>query len=298
MTVPPTANKNLDWPAHAGDVDGWDAPLNQNFENIDAALGGDTGLNVTAQAGVVTLSSSQYIPLIIGISGTLTANVNYQLPAGVGGFWFIHNGATGAFSVLFSSAGGGSVVLPPGFNVGVFCDGTNVGFQNTAPPAPAGSPGWIQYNDAGVLEGASGVTTDGVNLGVTGDVLLGGNLEITGTTTALEVEGNAQTPSVVVAFSATAMVLNCDLSNVFATVFTAPVTTAPVINNPNDGQTINWFITQDATGGRTMTWPSSFKWPGGSPGVLSTAANAVDLVVATYRTATGNFYASLLKGFA
>jgi hypothetical protein len=46
-----------------------------------------------------------------------------------------------------------------------------------------------------------------------------------------------------------------------------------------------------------MTWPSSFKWPTGSSSTLSTAANAVDLVTATYRSATGFWYATLLKQF-
>jgi hypothetical protein len=67
------------------------------------------------------------------------------------------------------------------------------------------------------------------------------------------------------------------------------------MNNPKDGQTINWFITQDGTGSRTMTWPASFKWSGASAGVLSTTANYVDIVVATYRSTTGFWYASLLK---
>ena len=106
-----------------------------------------------------------------------------------------------------------------------------------------------------------------------------------------------QTPPVAVAFSATAMTVNCDLSNVFTTTLTANVTTAPTLSSANDGQTINWFLTQDATGSRTMTWPTSFKWPGGTAGVLSTAANSVDLLVATYRAATGFWYATLVKDF-
>ena len=108
----------------------------------------------------------------------------------------------------------------------------------------------------------------------------------------------AHTAPVAVTFSATAMAIDCSLSNVFTTTFTANVTTAPTFSNLKDGQTVNWFITQDSTGSRTMTWPTSFKWPGGSAGVLSTAANSVDLLVATYRAATGFWYASLSKGFA
>ena len=108
----------------------------------------------------------------------------------------------------------------------------------------------------------------------------------------------AHTAPVVVTFSATAMAVDCSLSNVFTTTFTANVTVAPTFSNLKDGQTINWFITQDGTGSRTMTWPSSFKWPGASAGVLSTAASSADLLVATYRSATGFWYATLSKGFA
>jgi len=114
--------------------------------------------------------------------------------------------------------------------------------------------------------------------------------------TTLSLSGSAATAPVVVAFSATAMAVNCALSNVFATTFTANVTTAPTFSNLADGQTINWFITQDVTGSRTITWPSNFKWSGGLVQTLSTTANAVDLLVATYRS--GYWYASLSKGFA
>lgn len=109
------------------------------------------------------------------------------------------------------------------------------------------------------------------------------------------IPSGVQTPSVAVAFSATAMSVNCDASNVFTTTLTANVTTAPSLSSANDGQTINWFLTQDATGSRTMTWPSSFKWPGGTVPSLSTAANSRDLLVATYLAATGHWYCSLIK---
>ena len=108
----------------------------------------------------------------------------------------------------------------------------------------------------------------------------------------------AYTAPVAVTFNATTMAIDCALSNVFTTTFTANVTTAPTLSNLKDGQTINWFITQDATGSRTMTWPTSFKWPGGTAGVLSTTASAVDLLVATYRSSTGFWYCSLSKAFA
>lgn len=107
----------------------------------------------------------------------------------------------------------------------------------------------------------------------------------------------AFTPPVVVAFNATAMALNCALSNVFTTALTANVTVAPAFSNVKNGQTINWRLKQDGTGSRTMTWPTSFKWPGGTVPTLSTAANAVDLLVATYFADTGLWLASLVKDF-
>lgn len=132
-------------------------------------------------------------------------------------------------------------------------------------------------------------------LGVTGATTLSSTLGLAGVLTAT---AGAQTTPSAVTFNATTMTLNCALSNVFTTTFTANVTSAPTVSNPGDGQTINWFITQDGTGTRTMTWPTSFKWPGGVAGVLSTPINSVDLLVATFRSSTGFWYATLAKAFA
>ena len=101
-----------------------------------------------------------------------------------------------------------------------------------------------------------------------------------------------------VTFSAIAMNVNCQLANTFTVTLTANVTVAPTFSNPGDGQTIRWFITQDATGNRTIVWPTSFKWPAATPGVLSTAANSVDLLTATYVASTSSWYATLTKNFA
>lgn len=111
------------------------------------------------------------------------------------------------------------------------------------------------------------------------------------------IASNAHTPSGVIAFSATAMAVNCSLSNVFTTALTANVTVAPTFSNLKDGQTINWRLKQDATGSRTMTWPTAFDWPGGTVPTLTTTANAVDLLVATYFADSGLWLASLVKDF-
>lgn len=44
-----------------------------------------------------------------------------------------------------------------------------------------------------------------------------------------------------------------------------------------DACTITLILKQDATGGRTVTWPASVDWPGGTAPTVSSAANAVDI---------------------
>jgi hypothetical protein len=181
---------------------------------------------------------------------------------------------------------------------------TNLTFNNGGGGAASGTTfngstaATISYNTIGAAAIGGSNATGTWPISINGTV--GATTANTGAFTTLTASGSAATPPVVVAFSATAMAINCALSNVFTTTFTANVTTAPTFSNLADGQTINWFITQDATGSRTITWPTSFKWSGGSSfaGVLSTGANAVDLLVATYRSSTGFWYAALSKGFA
>lgn len=125
----------------------------------------------------------------------------------------------------------------------------------------------------------------------TGSLVFNTNPTIDGATFT----GNAQTTSVAAASSTGTLSINCNDSNVFTVSMTENVSTL-TLSNASDGQTINVRFTQDATGGRTITWPASFKWAGGSAGSLSSGANEVDFLVATYIGAS--WYASLLKAFA
>lgn len=56
---------------------------------------------------------------------------------------------------------------------------------------------------------------------------------------------------------------------------------------------LSLYIVQDATGGRTITWPASVKWAGKSAPTLTTAANARDLVVLETVTGGTTWYATL-----
>lgn len=85
---------------------------------------------------------------------------------------------------------------------------------------------------------------------------------------------------------------NGNVQTITATASGTMVTPA----NASAGTTLILKITQDGTGSRVVTWPSTFKWPGGTAGVLSTAAGAVDVLTGVYDGT--NWSVSLQKAFS
>lgn len=163
-----TTNKTLTKPAHGAYVDDWDTPVNDDMDKIDTAFGGSTTLNVVAASGTVTLTVTQYRPPMLVATGLLTANVNYQLPSGIGGTWVFINNTTGAFSITFSSAAGGtSVTIPQGYKTLVYCNSTGTGYANnsvggpTGPTGAAGAAGATGPTGAGGPTGPSGTGPTG-----------------------------------------------------------------------------------------------------------------------------------------
>lgn len=78
---------------------------------------------------------------------------------------------------------------------------------------------------------------------------------------------------------------------------TGNITTLWVNNPPASGvaAAMRVILTQDATGNRTISWPATFKWEGATAPVLSTAANAVD-ILEIYTCDNGtSYYAKLIK---
>jgi hypothetical protein len=70
-----------------------------------------------------------------------------------------------------------------------------------------------------------------------------------------------------------------------------------IIRNFVDGQPLNLFVVQDATGSRTLTFESTLtvRWPAASPPGWSTTASSIDMVSILPRTKV--LYATLLKAF-
>ena len=293
-----TPNKSFVQPANNTDIGVWDVPMNANVGAIDTVLGGLTTLNANGVSGVIPLTLAQYTPVNIVVTGAPTANVLYELPIGVGGFFFVSNQTTGGFDISFGSAsvGGEATVFT---NAAVVIDPVNGGRIADTVIAPGGSFGQLQWDNNGVFAGTAGIAYDPVAFGLAIHGPLSANsLSISGNFNGpLTVEaGSAATFSQAIAFAASAMPIDCSLSNVFGTQLTGYVTSAPVLTNMDDGQTINWRLQQDATGNRTMVWPANFRWPGGAEGVLSTAPTPSTSWWRRSSRAPATWLANLLKG--
>lgn len=133
MTSTFTPNKGIEQPASGDYVNAWATPVNQDWAIIDKSLGGTTSINVTSvAAGTYALTLTQYQPINIEFIGTLSANLNYQIPTGVGGMWTIANATSGSGSTLsFSIAAGNSLVLPLNRSL-IVSDGASVQFADLA----------------------------------------------------------------------------------------------------------------------------------------------------------------------
>jgi hypothetical protein len=79
------------------------------------------------------------------------------------------------------------------------------------------------------------------------------------------------TPSI----SSGTLTLNLETANVFNVTHNANITTLTISNPPASGKcgSFTLHLTQDATGGRTLTMPASVKWSGGTAATISTTAS-------------------------
>ena len=164
-----TTNKSIEKPAYndyASNATGWSGPVNTDFDIIDKSFGGTTVKNPTGVSGTVNLIASEYQSaiLVFGVSvtssATLTANIVYTIPSGVGGVWSAFNNTTGAFTITVSSLGGGtSVVLSQGVSTIIFSDGTNIRLSDDRVSGAApGSNTQVLFNSGGSIAASANLT--------------------------------------------------------------------------------------------------------------------------------------------
>lgn len=107
---------------------------------------------------------------------------------------------------------------------------------------------------------------------MTGDMDITGDIEVDN----ILLNGQAAAPIFTLTDAAT---ITPDFDN--SSIQTVTLAGNRIIANPTnmqDGGTYVIIIKQDATGSRTVTWNSAYKWPTGTAPTLSTTANAVDIL--------------------
>ena len=177
MTSTFSANKTLELPGNGDYVNTWNVPVNGDMSIIDAALGGTTSLNATS--GSVTLSVAQYRPLILNVTGAISADVTYTRPSGVGGQWVVRNATTGNKNIIIASAGAGvSATVGPSLVATVACDGTNC-YVVTTSTAPTGGGSDLAFYLNDITINNSYTIPTGKNAGTFGPVTIGGSVTVT-----------------------------------------------------------------------------------------------------------------------
>jgi hypothetical protein len=128
-----TTNKAIIKPDYNQYIDGWNVPVNTDWDIIDKAFGGTYTVSLTNANVTLTQANVQNTCLLL--QGTLTANVTVYLPSGVSGFYIVNNSTSGSYTVTMLSAGGSpgrGVIVGQGSYTFVWSDGSNVDIATNA----------------------------------------------------------------------------------------------------------------------------------------------------------------------
>lgn len=116
-------NKNYELQATGEHQGTWGVSLNaEALAVVDLNLGGRQA--ITINAANVTLTAEQQENVFITLTGTLTGNRDLIFTATAGGFFFIYNNTSGAFTVTAKPSGGTGVVCVQGKVMLVFISPT------------------------------------------------------------------------------------------------------------------------------------------------------------------------------
>lgn len=148
----------------------------------------------------------------------------------------------------------------------------------------------VDRNDGGAIHGPSIVAAIG------GESALGGSTTtITAGTYELATEGGQSVIKAHGAMGATETFDPTD-GNVHTGTLDANCTFTLNVPTGTGAATLELYLTQDGTGSRTITWPGSVIWPGGTAPTLSTAAASVDRIILETLDGGTNWYGVAVGG--
>lgn len=288
MTSTYSTNKNIELPGNGDYTDTWNVPVNADFNIIDAALGGTTSLNATG--GSATLTAAQYQKLHLSVTGAMSGNVTYSIPAGVGGFWIVRNATSGSYTLTFASlTGGGTSATVDQSTIGIiYCDGTNVRFATITLATVTALLALIDVNAGAGLTGGGPLS---------GDVTLAADFATAAqwrsNTNDKVLEPPAIWDSMAEVTLTDAATISWNMQSGFDFIVTLGGNrTMGAPTNTKVGQKGRLIVVQDGTGSRTITWNSVFKFSNSTAPTLSTTASAQDWLYYDVRSST-QIYISL-----
>lgn len=256
----------------------WGTVLNQNvIDLVDDAIAAYTTVSLSAIDVTLTNidgQADQARSAFIELQGALTDDVNVVIPAKSKSY-FIRNKTTRSSAEttkIKTLAGSGATV---GFNGdGWFvCDGVSV-HQPNATGLGLGTAANLDFG-----------TADTNLIPVSTADIRFVRASVASTITASKTFTAPVIAPVVSLTDAASVVVNMALGNNFALTLAGNRTlSAPTGVTP--GQTGHIYLVQDGTGSRTLAYNSAYVFVSGTAPTLSTAANAVDLLVYNAQTTT------------
>ena len=262
----------------------WGTVLNQNvIDLVDDAIAAYTTVSLSAVDVTLTNidgQADQARSAFIELQGALTDDVNVVIPAKSKSY-FIKNKTTRSAAEttkIKTLAGAGATVGVSG-NGFFICDGVSV-HQSNAVGLGLGTAANLDFGTADTnLIPVSTADIRFVRASVSSTVPSAKTF-----TSAVTFTGPAVTP-VVSLTDAASVAVNMALGNNFALTLAGNRTLeAPTGVTP--GQTGHIYLVQDGTGSRTLAYNNAYVFISGTAPTLSTAANAVDLLVYNAQTTT------------
>jgi hypothetical protein len=259
MPSSPSPLLKLELQASGEHPDTWGDNLNATKVMIENAIAKRADIPTTG--GTTTLSDTEYADnqarcSALDFSGSLASNAIIIVP-NRSKSWIVRNQCTGGFTLTVKTSAGSGVVVSQGQTVTLWCDGTNV----TSVSGDAATLGGVAS--------ASFARRDAYNSFTSGE----------------SHTFHALTDGATVTIDA-AIGVNFNLS--------IGGNRTVALSNPTDGSEVVLFVTQDGTGGRTLTWPGNVL--NSAALGLSTAANATDKITLVYHAAITSWYATINRG--